>query len=514
MTDPLIQTYTYDSLNRLGDANETSNGTQTWRQDFSYDRYGNRNFVEANTSFDGFDKLCNSNTELCATLRKQLNPGINSGNNNRMNSGQDYTYDSAGNTLTDANGQIFVYDSENKQVKASTSSGTVGEYSYDGDGKRVKKYVPGTGETTIFVYDAAGKQIAEYSTVVASANDAKVAYLTADHLGSPRVNTDATGSVIARHDYHPFGEEIVTTARTNHAEYTPDAVRKRFTGYERDNEIGLDYAQARYFNYGHGRFTSPDDFLNDTHGSDPQSWNLYAYVSNNPLRYIDPSGEIQFNDDGTVKTENRRANGTTEFVINGRTYSRFGPDIKGKDGKTYSVIGEVKTVNIFANDGTKIAATVAVGELKAIENKSYDSQESLDKAEIKDNQFLQSSDPKYASYSHTADCHGTTFAKGQVWIDNDQVKKILKGDGYTRTDKPVEGDVGIYATKVNDKGEVKDVKHSVGVGKVDSIGRVTGVTSKGGITPSQGNVSPGPGSGSAWPNPKTKLVYFTQRTKQ
>lgn len=92
LAHPFVQTYTYDSLNRLDDANETYNGTQTWRQDFSFDRYGNRNFVESNTSFAGFDKLCNSNTELCATLRKQLNPGINSGNNNRMNSGQDYTY--------------------------------------------------------------------------------------------------------------------------------------------------------------------------------------------------------------------------------------------------------------------------------------------------------------------------------------------------------------------------------------------------------------------------------------
>ncbi len=85
---------------------------------------------------------------------------------------------------------------------------------YDGDGKRVKKVVPGTGETTVFVYDASGKSIAEYSTIVASSTDAKVAYLTADHLGSPRINTDANGTVIARHDYHPFGEEISTSQRT------------------------------------------------------------------------------------------------------------------------------------------------------------------------------------------------------------------------------------------------------------------------------------------------------------
>ncbi|MBK7804458.1 MAG: RHS repeat-associated core domain-containing protein [Chloracidobacterium sp.] len=271
--------------------NETYNGTQTWRQDFSFDRYGNRNFVESNTSFAGFDKLCNSNTELCATLRKQLNPGINSGNNNRMNSGQDYSYDSAGNTLTDANGQTFVYDGENKQVEVRNSSNAaIGKYWYDGDGKRVKKEVPGTGEVTIFVYDAAGKQIAEYSTVVVSANDAKVAYLTADHLGSPRINTDVTGAVTSRHDYHPFGEEMATTQRTSGLGYADDTVRKQFTGYERDGETDLDFAQARMFGSGLGRFTSPDPILSSASLGEPQSWNRYSYVLNNPLVFTDPTG--------------------------------------------------------------------------------------------------------------------------------------------------------------------------------------------------------------------------------
>src|SRR5690606_2526198 len=108
---------------------------------------------------------------------------------------------------------------------------------YDGDGKRVKKVVPGTGETTIFVYDASGKLIEEYSTNVAGPQDAKVAYLTNDHLGSPRIHTDRDGDVISRHDYHPFGEEITIHAtgqgRLPDLGYDPDMVRKQFTGYER-----------------------------------------------------------------------------------------------------------------------------------------------------------------------------------------------------------------------------------------------------------------------------------------
>ncbi|MCV4753858.1 hypothetical protein OFC37_30820, partial [Escherichia coli] len=84
---------------------------------------------------------------------------------------------------------------------------------------------------------------------------------------SPRINTDANGAVTSRHDYHPFGEEIGTLAslsgspqpRTAALGYTGDTVRKQFTGYERDTETDLDFAQARYYNKSHGRFTSPDE---------------------------------------------------------------------------------------------------------------------------------------------------------------------------------------------------------------------------------------------------------------
>jgi RHS repeat-associated protein len=186
--------------------------------------------------------------------------------------------------------------------------------SYDAAGKRVKKYVPSTGETTVFVYDAAGKLIEEYSTIVAATNDAKVAYLTNDHLGSPRINTDANGNVTARHDYHPFGEEIATSQRTTGLVYSGDSIRKQFTGYERDGETELDFAEARYVNVGFGRFSSPDNVGNDTSTTDPQRWNLYLYVRNNPLRFVDPGGkDLALNFQGsTYKVE--RYNGTLRIV--------------------------------------------------------------------------------------------------------------------------------------------------------------------------------------------------------
>jgi RHS repeat-associated protein len=62
------------------------------------------------------------------------------------------------------------------------------------------------------------------------------------------------------------------------------------TGKERDAETGLDYFEARYYSSAQGRFTSPDAPV-DQHPADPQSWNLYTYVRNNPLILTDPTGD-------------------------------------------------------------------------------------------------------------------------------------------------------------------------------------------------------------------------------
>jgi RHS repeat-associated protein len=71
-----------------------------------------------------------------------------------------------------------------------------------------------------------------------------------------------------------------------------------FTGKERDSELassamqGLDYFGERYFSSAQGRFTSPDALIAKKEWLvDPQRWNHYAYVTNNPLRYVDPDGE-------------------------------------------------------------------------------------------------------------------------------------------------------------------------------------------------------------------------------
>jgi RHS repeat-associated protein len=126
-----------------------------------------------------------------------------------------------------------------------------------------------------------------------SSNTPSVQWLISDHLGTPRMVLDQTGSLanIKRHDYLPFGEELVATISGRSAAQgyaSGDGVRHQFTSKERDIESGLDYFKARYFSSVQGRFTSADSVGGSARN--PQTLNLYAYTMGNPLRFIDPSG--------------------------------------------------------------------------------------------------------------------------------------------------------------------------------------------------------------------------------
>lgn len=246
------------------------------------------------------------------------NPLYN-GENNRFADNQGYLYDAAGNLKKDAAGRNFQYDAENKQILVSVPNGTpfgaaIGDYSYDGNGQRVKKIDHTTQETTIFVYDAFGKLAAEYSNA-APPQTPQTAFTTTDTLGSPRVITDASGKVVARRDFLPFGEELATNERSGQLGYGGDSVRQKFTGYEKDNETGLNFARARMHNGNHGRFTSPDPILiKKARLIDPQAINLYSYARNNPLRFTDPDGK-EFVDENGNKIKVKRKDG--QIVVTG-----------------------------------------------------------------------------------------------------------------------------------------------------------------------------------------------------
>ncbi len=102
-----------------------------------------------------------------------------------------------------------------------------------------------------------------------------------DHLGSAQMEFTASGWPASSSQFGPYGGEINPQPTTNHY---------KFTGKERDTESGLDYFEARYYGSSMGRFMSPDEPFIGSDPADPQSWNLYSYVRNNPLTRIDPDG--------------------------------------------------------------------------------------------------------------------------------------------------------------------------------------------------------------------------------
>ena len=200
----------------------------------------------------------------------------------------------------------YAYNGENKIRSVDSQTA----YVYNGEDRRVRKLL---GENLRFIYGIGGNLIAEFSgsngalkkeyiygasglvaTIEPTAiNSNGTRYTTPDHLGSPRVLTNSSAGVVSRHDYMPFGEELGAGVggRTIGMGYiVSDGVRQKFTGYERDSESGLDFAEARYYSSGHGRFTTVDPLMASAVTANPQTFNRYSYVGNSPLTLIDPSG--------------------------------------------------------------------------------------------------------------------------------------------------------------------------------------------------------------------------------
>jgi RHS repeat-associated protein len=144
--------------------------------------------------------------------------------------------------------------------------------------------------------DAAGNLAVsgDFTFTTAQNGSAAIKWLVTDHLGSTRMVIDETGSLagITRHDFLPFGEELSAGVgiRSENIGYSVDSVRQKFDAYERDNETGLDFAQARYYSNIQGRFTSVDPENAGAKLGDPQSWNGYAFSRNNPVVFGDPTG--------------------------------------------------------------------------------------------------------------------------------------------------------------------------------------------------------------------------------
>lgn len=283
-------TYAYDAFNRLTCSNLTTNGTcatptnGTRTFSYVYDRFGNRWQQNGPAGFIA-----------TFTGNNQASPV----NNNRM----DGSWDVAGNVLNDAAlGNTYTYDAENRLVSVSNTVHGASTYTYNPKGQRVAK--TSGGVTTDFIYDrdghviltnpdnptfiemyVAGMHLGTYDVNVAQ-NASIFYYDHADWLGTERARTDLSGVACEKTTSYAFGDQQAVSSSCAQQPVSP----RRFTGKERDNESGLDYFEARYNSSPTGRFVSPDpsnwgvDFYN------PQTWNHFSYVGNNPLSNTDPNG--------------------------------------------------------------------------------------------------------------------------------------------------------------------------------------------------------------------------------
>jgi RHS repeat-associated protein len=341
-----VQTYKYDSLARLTEAKETTgtSATENWKQTFGYDRFGNRT---------GFSQQISGQN---LAINSQTLPSIDT-TSNRFDLNQGFIYDKTGNIIQDIDrltGQQrrFVFNGENKQVEVRnpnlpSTADPIARYYYDGSGSRVKKET--ALEKTIFVYDGSGKLIAEYSTQLSQ--NPTTSYLTTDHLGTPRVITDKNGNVISRRDMMPFGEDLYAGigGRTGDSgqkySSSQDEIRQKFTGYLKDKETNLDFAEARYYNNLFGRFTAVDPMLASGKSSDPQTFNRYVYTLNNPVVFVDSSGlyPVYFN---------QKTNRFSHFHKKG--YSRWEGGVKifkqKFNGKTYTIRISNSEISYFSKN--------------------------------------------------------------------------------------------------------------------------------------------------------------------
>jgi RHS repeat-associated protein len=228
------------------------------------------------------------------------NPG-NPQNNNRLDG---YSYDAAGNLLSDKT-HTYTYDAENHLIQVD--GGATATYAYDAYGRRVYrtgyKDDPACDSNGLrgYVYDLSDRMISEVISAGRACNfevyaggrhlssERQGAYFShTDWLGTERVRISYVYAAQRQYDQHcaslPFGDGMSPCdgnwSSTLH-----------FTGKERDIETGLNNFGARYNSSSMGRFMSVDPiWVKADRMLDPQRLNLYAYGRNNPLKFEDPTG--------------------------------------------------------------------------------------------------------------------------------------------------------------------------------------------------------------------------------
>ena len=316
-------TYGYDGwsqrLTSIYTAGDQGTGDRHQDRLYYYSKAGDIEQIDdqawIETYYYSYDKLHRLTSETTSSGSVGVMPGIyemqydNPGHIHAASSvttcgaAYDYAYDSNGNMTAgpDVSDSLNVvqrsltFNGDNMPATVVHPRGGTVNLTYDGEGKRAKKTGP-NGTTYYFTNEF--EQIGATQTCYIFAGNQRVAqvkdytnvtYFHKDHLGSSSVITAANGSAEEQTRYMPFGGQ-----RGEGSGITVSAYK--FTDQELDGESGLYNYDARMYDPALGQFLSADILVPDFY--DPQAWNRYAYVSNNPLLYNDPSGHYWEYDGG------------------------------------------------------------------------------------------------------------------------------------------------------------------------------------------------------------------------
>lgn len=262
-------TYTYDRNNQL--ITEARPAATT---EYGYDLAGNRTSVTdaAGTTLYTYD--------AAGRLTQAAGPA-----------GTDtYVSDKAGNQVSDGKNR-YEYDGLNRLTEVATGTDNIA-YGYDGDGMLVSRSA-GDGTTRFYLDGTQVINEGDGSGAITAAmfrgggvalgrkvgNDPTAYYLYNGH-GDVTGILDAAGTQLAAYDYDAFGKLTTSTGSFNNPYL--------YAGEYYDYTTAQYYLRARFYSPQLGRFTTQDSYTGDY--ADPASLNLYTYVRNNPLIYVDPTG--------------------------------------------------------------------------------------------------------------------------------------------------------------------------------------------------------------------------------
>lgn len=229
---------------------------------------------------------------------------VNDDNEYASITGMTPAYDSNGNLTSDGT-KDYVYDWLNRlvEVKVTGTGQTIAECTYDALNRRISKFTTSNSQLTTYIYDD-GQVIEEYVDSVLERVHVHGAYIDdpimtgyegqdyfylKDRQYSVTVIADANGSIIETYEYTAFG--LMKILDTNGVEITESQIGNAwgYTGRRWDKESGLWYYRNRMYSPTLGRFLQRDP------AGYVDGMNLYAYVQNNPLKYLDPMGLTTMN---------------------------------------------------------------------------------------------------------------------------------------------------------------------------------------------------------------------------